>query len=658
MTETSELNRLRAEVDRAYSQLAEITSRLLAMNEAGDLLVSTHDQKAVAAALLEVSARTVGVHEGAVLLSRGEGSFTVIAAVGLDEEQQEALGDSLADFAICQLVEEEQHAFSREEAAAEEAFRDWVAERLEADPEAAVEPTMALFVPVAIEGQMLAVLALAGRADGAPYKEEERTLLDHLAEQAALALDRAMLFAQNADRLQDLSALLRISREVTSTLDLDRVLFSAVNTTAAIVERERAVLALDDVGKLVIRAVSDFPRVDGGTADRLGLTRLLAWLALRKPEAFAVNATEADEDPEIEGREVLLDYFTHEMRALLVTPLKDDQGLVGYLLLESFSEGSFTQSADRDTLTVLAGQLTVAIRNAQLYRQLPMVGALAPLAERRRRWKLLSQAQRRRYIAIAAVLLIAVALIPWPRAVAGDSRLLPAVEVPVRSLVAGFLRSVEVRPGQRVEAGQLLARMEQAGVGARLAGLRAEAAMAREQSVRAEKERDAVGRRLADLRRQETLARLAAAKQEDRGTDVVAPVDGFVLTPTLADREGAFLEPGDVVCEVSPLDTLRVEVAIDETEIGDVRPGERLRVKVLGYPDRQFQGRVSEVSWQGEIEHKGRPAVFLVRGWVENPGGLLKSGMTGRARIEVSPTTLLWRWTKGFYRVLRLAFWF
>jgi HlyD family secretion protein len=200
--------------------------------------------------------------------------------------------------------------------------------------------------------------------------------------------------------------------------------------------------------------------------------------------------------------------------------------------------------------------------------------------------------------------------------------------------------------------------MEQAGVGARLAGLRAEAAMAREQSVRAEKERDAVGRRLADLRRQETLARLAAAKQEDRGTDVVAPVDGFVLTPTLADREGAFLEPGDVVCEVSPLDTLRVEVAIDETEIGDVRPGERLRVKVLGYPDRQFQGRVSEVSWQGEIEHKGRPAVFLVRGWVENPGGLLKSGMTGRARIEVSPTTLLWRWTKGFYRVLRLAFWF
>jgi hypothetical protein len=152
-------------------------------------------------------------------------------------------------------------------------------------------------------------------------------------------------------------------------------------------------------------------------------------------------------------------------------------------------------------------------------------------------------------------------------------------------------------------------------------------------------------------------ARLAAVGVEDRRGRLVAPVDGVVLTPNLSERVGSWLEAGEVLMQVSPLDTLRVEIGVSESDVARIRPGQPLRVKVLGFPDRQFRGRVDEVAWLGEPTHPGRPAVFKVLGHVANPNGLLKSGMTGRARIDVTPDTLLSRWARGLWRWLRMSFW-
>jgi multidrug efflux pump subunit AcrA (membrane-fusion protein) len=159
------------------------------------------------------------------------------------------------------------------------------------------------------------------------------------------------------------------------------------------------------------------------------------------------------------------------------------------------------------------------------------------------------------------------------------------------------------------------------------------------------------------LTQEQAMARLAAAQNEGASTQLTAPADGFVLTPALDTRVGSYLRPGDVLCYVSPLDTLRVEVAVSELDMGAVRPNERLRLKVLGFPDRQYKGRVTEVSWQGEPGAEGKPSSFLVRGWVTNPGLGLRAGMTGRARVDVGGATMLSRWLRGPYRALRFGLW-
>jgi len=653
----AEIARLEAARDDAYAQLAEVTSRVLAMSEAATSLVETHDPASAAAAMLDVAVRSVAARAGAVFLAHGEGAFSLIAAIGLDEAQQDEIGASLPDLALCNLAENENRTFDFAEAETEPAWVEWRDESLGADADAPVHPHLALFVPLQLDGRTVAVLALEPRHGGAAYDPSDRLFLEHVSDQGALAIDRALLFEQNQNRIEDLDALLRVSRELASTLDLDHLMITAVNLTGAIVGRERAVLALFEGGRLRVRAVNDYNRVDAQTVEKLGIEKLLEWLSYRKPETFLARFSEVEADEAHEGRDVLLEYFKGEMRSCYVIGLRDDQGPVGVLLLEAFEEHAFNLESDREALGVLSGQLSVAIRNAELYRQLPMVSALAPLAERRRRWQRLDPARRRTLLLAAALSFVVVALVPWPAAIGGDGQVLPASEIAIRAGTTGIVRQVEAHAGELVVAGQRLATLEPLGLTARVAGLRAEAERAQARGASAGEASDAYARRLADLDRESALARLTAAEGEQARTQLIAPTGGFVLTPSLEALEGRRLEEGEIFAQVSPLDTLRVEIGVSEADVARIRPGQTLRLKVLGFPDRQFRGTIHEVAWMGEPTGHGRPAVFKVLGRVANPQGQLKSGMTGRARIDVSPDTLLSRWTRGLWRWIRMSFW-
>ena len=108
---TAERDRLQAALDTAYGQLSEVTSRVLAMSEASDSLVQTHEAKSVGGALLSVAGRAVGAKTGGVFVSRGEGAFDLVATLGMDDASGDLLSESLPDLAMCHLVEGEGKAY-------------------------------------------------------------------------------------------------------------------------------------------------------------------------------------------------------------------------------------------------------------------------------------------------------------------------------------------------------------------------------------------------------------------------------------------------------------------------------------------------------------------------------------------------------------------
>jgi HlyD family secretion protein len=81
-----------------------------------------------------------------------------------------------------------------------------------------------------------------------------------------------------------------------------------------------------------------------------------------------------------------------------------------------------------------------------------------------------------------------------------------------------------------------------------------------------------------------------------------------------------------------------LKVFVDETEIGKVKPGQAVDVKIDTFPDKTYVGRVSYISPEGEFTpkiiqtHKERvKLVYLVKITISNPNLELKTGMPADA---------------------------
>jgi len=156
-----------------------------------------------------------------------------------------------------------------------------------------------------------------------------------------------------------------------------------------------------------------------------------------------------------------------------------------------------------------------------------------------------------------------------------------------------------------------------------------------------------------------TVARLKAEKElliykRDR-TVVRAPIAGVVLTPFMEQMVGVHLAPGDEICEIADRSVMVAEIAVPEKEVGEVAVGKKVKAKAKGYPSRSFYGKVAAI---GEKADPGeRQNYVTVRCFLENADGILKPGMTGRAKIYCRRSSPLRIVIRRIVRSIRTEFW-
>jgi GAF domain-containing protein len=211
-----------------------------------------------------------------------------------------------------------------------------------------------------------------------------------------------------AERERDFAALMEMSREITATLDLDRVLRATVNLASRVLPFDRGAIALYERGACDIRAVAGADGVDAKNPAVQDLAVRASWAAGRGERFYLSDRA----DPASDAERTFVHIFHHDLerdRAAsgLYLPLKDDEGVVGILMFEA-EQVDFASPHQRALAEILANQATVALRNAQLYRQIPMADTLGALAARRD--ALLAIPLRRRLLYGAAALLVLAAL--------------------------------------------------------------------------------------------------------------------------------------------------------------------------------------------------------------------------------------------------------
>jgi len=88
-------------------------------------------------------------------------------------------------------------------------------------------------------------------------------------------------------------------------------------------------------------------------------------------------------------------------------------------------------------------------------------------------------------------------------------------------------------------------------------------------------------------------ANLAAAELQLSYTTITAPVDGVITKKSV--QLGQIVQPGQMLATIVPLQHIWVTANFKETQLKDVRPGQRVEVKVDMY-GRSFPGRMDSIA--------------------------------------------------------------
>ncbi|HVO71378.1 MAG TPA: GAF domain-containing protein, partial [Aggregatilineaceae bacterium] len=230
--------------------------------------------------------------------------------------------------------------------------------------------------PLVIQEHSVGELLVANRTSGEPYTDADVQLLVAIATQVAAMVDRMRMYqATDQDlraRVQELSALSRVSHELSLTLELERILDVIRQEALRSTEASAASIVL-----LIHR--DDWPAPDQPQIEqRYGEGRVLRDLAPVERAAVLRNDVLIVDDYRASDLKARPD----KARSALVVPITFGEQVIGLIHLYSTAPGSFDQRVVNFVVS-LTDQASVAIGNARRYReQLDANQALRIRAER------------------------------------------------------------------------------------------------------------------------------------------------------------------------------------------------------------------------------------------------------------------------------------
>ncbi|MGD0920168.1 MAG: efflux RND transporter periplasmic adaptor subunit [Terriglobia bacterium] len=142
----------------------------------------------------------------------------------------------------------------------------------------------------------------------------------------------------------------------------------------------------------------------------------------------------------------------------------------------------------------------------------------------------------------------------------------------------------------------------------------------------------------ARARLQQAREALGVAETRLGYATLASPLSGVVLSKNV--EPGEFVAAGTPIVTVADLENVWLRAYINETDLGRVKVGQRVRVTADTYPGKRYEGRVSFIASQAEFTPKNVQTekervklVYRVKVDIRNPNMELKPGMPADAEI-------------------------
>ena len=234
----------------------------------------------------------------------------------------------------------------------------------------------------------------------------------------------------------------------------------------------------------------------------------------------------------------------------------------------------------------------------------------------------------------------------------------PVVVVEVKSKASGTITRMPVEIGSNVRRGDLLVQIDprdvqnqydQAAADVSSATVQRAVALAqRNRSVdlfkqniitAQEMEQATLGFANADASVVKARTNLSIARVRLQDATVTAPTNGTIIERPVSvgmviASATSSASGGTTILKMADLSNVRMRAFVNETDIGNVKPGQTATVTVDAFPNRRFVGIVERVEPQAIVQSSVTMFPVLVN--LNNADGALKPGMNGQVVMDIA----------------------
>ncbi len=219
-------------------------------------------------------------------------------------------------------------------------------------------------VPLNAGAETIGALSLGSRDSGVVYTREQLNLLQAIADQVAGAIVKARLLQETERRARQLATLNEVTRQLTSTLELEPLLHNILRSAVDILNCEAgSLLLMDEQSDELVFRVTVGPVAANLVGQRMPSGSGFVGKAVKEHRSIIVNNVQRS--PEwFQKPDQQTGFATH---ALMVIPLEVKDRVIGVIEVINRRDGFPFTGNDESLLAAFGAQAAVAIDNARLY---------------------------------------------------------------------------------------------------------------------------------------------------------------------------------------------------------------------------------------------------------------------------------------------------
>lgn len=520
-------------------------------------------------------------------------------------------------------------------------------------------------VPLVIDDEPYGAIQIVNKKCGVDgqFDAFDCELVKDLAISAAISMKNARLMEMES-KVKEMNALMAISNEVVSTLDVDQVLNMVVNRTNELVDMSFGAIALldSDDEALELAVISGGRAIDSDDEKQVALLNLMKQIQVLQRSSYVPDSeryiqSQRDKNP---WTEYLSNFAVKSMWSMA---LRDEEGVLGVVWFESDTIG-FASGGKEDLLHIMASQATVAVRNASLFKSITNRHSLKSIKQNSLKWWGNKGKRVGVVAAIVFTLIISFHFLPLLRWVSAPTTVETQLGQGIFSPIDGRVKALLVKEGQPLTKGDVVAKMDTAPLRLALAEAEAQLAIAERKIVEARAEKDSFALSNAVIERESSLVKVTKLQEDLINADIIAPISGVVLNTNVRELLGRHFATGAELFRIADPEQFRMVVHIAEEDVLDVKLNQEVRAVLRARPGEYVYGKVLHVGRSYEVpttileEEKEVDTSELQTGFVaevlitESDYDVLP-GMTGQALIYTPETSVVqrqWRRLRNFFK--------